>query len=57
MNRWAGHVNYHVNYFLSKIAKNNGILFKIRFFIDKTIDLCYIIPLFIHFCLQITLQD
>ena len=35
------HINWsdHVNYVLSKIAKNNGILSKIRFFIDKKIAL------------------
>ena len=53
-----------INYILSKIAKNNGILSKIRFFIDKTIALMLYLHLFIHIChiiilfgLQITLQN
>ena len=29
----------HINYVLSKISKNNGILSKIQFFIDKTVAL------------------
>ena len=35
------HVSWsdHINYVLSKISKNNGILSKIRFFIDKTVAL------------------